>query len=162
MNIFELLNRASDLEKKAYTEYVSNFTKAGIVKLVQGGVPFEKAAHVMKEACEKDSTLSALKTNAVAFEKAAEYIAELEAKVVEVEKVAEEASVEAKKNDEKDPLHKLASFGIFSEEEIQMMSHMPSDLIEKVASVGAQPEGMGSAVGIPREKTDPLLEFILN
>jgi hypothetical protein len=161
MNTTELLKQASELEKKAYADYVASYTSAGIVALVQGGVSFEKAAEMMKQASENDQTIIARSLNAVAFEKAAEYIADLEARLSNLEKVAEEAIVEAKKNDESDPLNKLASFGMFSEEEIAMMAQMPAPLVEKVASINSRPEGMGSAVGIPREKTDPLLEFLL-
>ena len=161
MNTLELLKQASDIEKKAYSDYVTSFTQSGIVSLVQGGVAFEKAAELMKQACDNDSTAARLQTNALAFEKAAEYIEELEGKVSELEKVAEETAVEVKKLDESNPINKLAAFGMFSEEELAMMSQLPNQLIEKVAAANAQPEGMGSAVGIPREKTDPLLEFIL-
>lgn len=160
MNTLELLKRASDMEKKAYADYVTNFTQAGIVSLVKGGVQFEKAAEMMRQACEGDATASRLQAGAVAFEKVAEYVAELEGKVSELEKIAGEAVLEAKTLDENDPLHKLASAG-FTQEEIAMMAQMPNDLIEKVASVNSRPEGMGSAVGFAREKTDPLLEFIL-
>lgn len=161
MNTIELLKQASGLEKKAYADYVANFTKAGIVALVQGGVAFEKAAGMMKEACEKDTSLAARSLNAQAFEKAAEHIEQLEARLAELEKVAGEAIVEAKKNDEKDPLHKLASIG-FTDEEIAMMSQLPHNLVEKVASSNSRPHEMGGAVGMSREKTDPLLEFLLN
>lgn len=161
MNTIELLKQASQLEKKAYADYVANFTKSGIVTLVKGGVAFEKAAEMMRQACEGDSKLTSLKTNAVAFEKAAEYISELETRVVELEKVAEEAAVEVQKLDETNPLSKLASFGMFSEEELDMMAQLPTNLVEKVASVNSKPYEMGGAVGVPREKTDPLLEFLL-
>lgn len=161
MNILELLNKAAELEKKAYADYVTNFTQAGIVALVKGGVVFEKAAEMMKQACEREELLARLQTNAIAFEKAAEYIGELETKVSGLEKVAQEQAVEIKTLDEKDPMHKLAASGFFSDEELDMMAQMPRQLVEKVASVGAQPDGMGSAVGVPREKTDPLLEFLL-
>lgn len=161
MNTIELLKQASTLEKKAYADYVANFTKSGIVTLVKGGVSFEKAAGMIKQACEKDSKLKSLQTNAVAFEKAAEYISELETKVAELEKVAGDAIVEVQKMDESNPMNKLASFGMFSEEELAMMSHLPNDTLEKVASVNSRPYEMGGAVGIPREKTDPLLEFLL-
>lgn len=157
----ELLGEASALEKKACSEFISNFTQAGIVELVNGGFTFEKAASTMRQVCENNSTLIGRQLNVAAFEKAAEYIQELESKVAELEKLAEHTDLETQKHDEKNPLSKLAGLG-FSEEEISIMAQMPSDLVEKVASVNSKPWEMGNAVGMPREKTDPLLEFILN
>jgi len=160
MNTIELLKQASEIEKKAYADFVANFTKAGIVSLVQGGVEFEKAAEMMKQACEKNSTLALYQTHISAFEKAAEYIGELEGKLSELEKYAEEATVTVQKLDTNNPLNKLASIG-FSDDQISMISQLPENLVEKVASANSQPWEMGNAVGIPREKTDPLLEFLL-
>jgi hypothetical protein len=160
MNTTELLKQASALEKKACTDFVSNFTQSGIVSLVQGGVEFDKAAQLMKEACENHATTKSLQLNVVAFEKAAEYIEELEAKLSAVEKVAEEAQVEVQKLDEKNPLNKLASIG-FTEAEIAMIAQLPENLIEKVAVANSTPWEMGGAVGMAREKTDPLLEFLI-
>ena len=161
MNTTELLKQASALEKKAYADFVSSFTKAGIVSLVQGGMPFEKAAETMKQACEANATLIGHQANISAFEKAAEYIEHLEARVGELEKVAEQAELEVQKHDDTNPLSKLAAAG-FTEEEIALMSQMPNQLIEKVATANSQPWEMGNAVGVAREKTDPFLEWILN
>lgn len=161
MNTIELLKKASGLEKKAYTEFVSNFTQSGIVSLVKGGVAFEKAAQMMREACEANGTVQGLALNATAFEKAAEYIEELETKIGELSKEAEEAKVEIQALDESNPLNKLASAG-FTKEEISMISQLPENLIEKVATTNSSPWDMGEAAGISREKTDPMLEFLLN
>jgi hypothetical protein len=160
MNTLELLKQASELEKKAYADFVTNFTQAGIVSLVKGGVAFEKAAEMMKQACESNKTLTGFQTNALAFEKAAEYIGELEGQVAELTKVAGEAVETAQKLDESNPLNKLASIG-FSDEEIAMMAQLPHNLIEKVATTNSSPWEMGGAVGVAREKTDALLEFLL-
>lgn len=161
MNTIELLRNASEMEKKAYTEYVTTFTSAGITALVQGGLAFEKAASLIKEACEKDSTLLSLQANILAFEKSAEYIEELETKIETLEKTAQETNIEVAKLDEKNPMSKLAALG-FTEDEIRIMSELPENVLTKVANNSSQPYEMGGGVGIPREKTDPLLEFILS
>lgn len=158
-NIKEQLLTAYNLEKAAYVNYVTSFSGAGISALVRGGLDFEKASQLVKEACEKDLTASSLKANVLAFEKTAEYIEELESKISELEKVAEHAE-EVIAADPNNPLSKLAAAG-FTEEEIEYMNTLPDTILEKVASNNAQPWEMGSGVGIPREKTDPLLEFIL-
>jgi hypothetical protein len=161
MKITELLVKAAEQEKLACESYVTEFTKAGIVSLVKGGVPFEKAAQLIGEACGTDPKVASFKTNILTFEKTAEYIAELEEQVQELTKVAEEATVTVKALDEKDPLNKLAAAG-FSPEELAMMAHLPNDLIEKVANSNAAPWEMGGGAGIAREKTDPFLEFLVN
>lgn len=164
-NVSQLLKKASELESAAYKEYVTNYTTTGIVALVQGGVPFEKAASMIEDTCGTNPVIGGLKTNILAFEKAAEYIVELETKVGDLEKAAA-ASVQTTpavpaKVKANDPLNKLASIG-FSEEEISMISQLPENLMNKVASVGSQPWDMGEAVGMAHEKTDPLLEFLLS
>lgn len=153
----ELLKQAASMEKKAYTEYVTSFTSAGIATLVKGGVSFEKAAELIKAACEQDSKALQLSTGHVAFEKAAEYIEQLEVKVGDLEKSAEKAE-EVK---ESEPMNKLASIG-FTKEELEMMAQLPENLMTKVASAATEPWNMGSGAGVPREKTDALLEFILS
>ena len=158
--IVEQLKQASEMEKKAYVEYVKSFASSGIASLVKGGVALEKAASIVKEACITDSRASKLMATSQAFEKAAEYIAELETKLVELEKFAEQTATE-KTIEDSTPLNKLASIG-FSKEELTYINSLPENLVEKVASMGSKPWEMGSGVGMPREKTDPLLEFILS
>lgn len=156
----ELLAKAGELEKKAYAQYVSSFTQGMIVNLVKGGVPFEKAASLTQTACDADERVQGYLTNVLTFEKVAEYIEQLETKVSTLEKSANEANAKIVELDAENPMHKLAAAG-FSKEEIEMMSALPNQLIDKVASNNAKPWEMGGAVGVPREKTDPLLEFLL-
>lgn len=149
------------MEKKAYVDYVTSFTSSGIAALVRGGMDFDKASDIVKEACDTNQSLISITANIEAFEKSAEYIEELEAKVEELEKAASLIPViEKEKADKAGPMSKLASAG-FSEEEINMISQLPENLMTKVANVGSQPWEMGGATGIPREKTDPMLEFLL-
>lgn len=155
-----LLNKAAELEKKAYTDYVTSFSSSSIAALVKGGVAFEKAASLVQEACESDSKLHSLMANIVAFEKAAEYIEEQDARIAELEKIASEVKSVEEIIAEDTSFNKLASAG-FTKEEIEMMAQLPENLLTKVASAGSQPWEMGGGVGIPREKTDPLLEFII-
>mgnify|MGYP000994359354 FL=1 len=158
MNTIELLRTASEMEKKAFVEYATNFTSAGITALVKGGVPFEQASNIVKQACERDPVIQSLNANIQAFEKSAEYIAELEAQVGSLEKVAEETNLTVATLDTNNPMSKLAALG-FSPDEIRLMSELPENLLTKVASANA-PYEMGGGVGIPREKTDPLLEWL--
>ena len=159
--IVEELQQAAELEKKAFYDYVKAFSSSAIAGLVTGGMEFEKAAELVKQACDLDPKANGFKTNALMFEKTAEHVAGLETQVSELSKVAEQFQ-ETKANDESNPLNKLASAG-FTAEEIEYMSTLPENLLEKVAS-GSQSNSaweMGSGVGVAREKTDPLLEFIL-
>lgn len=161
MNTIELLKKASDMEKKAFLEYATSFTSAGITALVKGGLDFNKASTLIKQACEKDSVIQSLNANIQAFEKSAEYIAELEAKVGGLEKVAQETNLTVAKLDDNNPMSKLAALG-FDEEQIRIMSELPDNVLTKIANVNSQPYEMGGGVGIPREKTDPLLEWLVS
>ena len=158
-NISQLLKQASGLEKQAYEKYASTFMGSTIASLVRGGVGFNQASSMVKRACEVQPQLLGLKNNFLAFEKAAEYVETLELKIEELEKVAEEVYKQRPGKDS-EPIHKLAGFG-FTTEELDMMSQLPENLLTKVASNTAQPYSMGQGDGISREKTDPLLEFIL-
>lgn len=160
--IVELLKEAADLEKRAYFDYVKTFASSGIATLVKGGVGFDKAAQIMKESCEQDRRIGRMATNSQAFEKAAEYVANLEVKIEELEKIAG-TFVRKEEIEASEPLHKLAGLG-FTSEEIEHISSLPEDLIEKMASAssGIKPWEMGSGTGMAREKTDPLLEFMLS
>ena len=158
--VVEQLTAAASLEKKAYFDYVKSFSSSSITSMVRGGVALEKAAAIVKEACVKDATASKMASTSSVLEKASEYIQELENKVASLEKFAEQAE-EEKRIEESTPLNKLASIG-FTKEEIAHIGSLPENLIEKMASFQASPTWeMGSGVGISREKTDPLLEFLL-
>lgn len=156
-----LLNKALELEKKAYIDYVTSFSSSGIAALVKGGVAFEKAASLIQEACSSDGKAQSLASNIAIFEKVAEYIDQQDARIQELEKSASEIKQEVESRiDPENPLNKLASIG-FSKEEIEMMAELPDNLLTKVASANSQPWELGGGAGFPREKTDPILEFIL-
>lgn len=157
--IVEQLKKAAGLEKQAYFDYVKSFSSATIASLVKGGVQFEKAASLAQEVCQKDSKVQSLFSNYELMDKVAEYVEVLESKAVEFEKLAGRIEKE-EKIEASEPLSKLAQYG-FSNEEIEQMSALPDQLLEKVASVNSKPWEMGAGAGIPREKTDPMLEFIL-
>ena len=156
-----LLNKTLELEKKAYVDYVTSLSSSGIAALVKGGVAFEKAASLIKAACDADPKAQSLASSISVFEKIAEYIDQQDAHIQELEKSASEIKETAESLvDPANPLNKLASIG-FTKEEIEMMSELPENLLTKVASANSQPWEMGGGAGIPREKTDPMLEFIL-
>lgn len=156
--IVELLNKSSQLEKVAYSEYVKSLTASAISSLTQSGYEFEKAASIVRSACEGADEIVNRSLNYQIFEKAAQYISELEVKVDELEKVAYQVEVS---EDKKEPLNKLAGMG-FSEEEMEALSHVDSNLLTKVANVVSSPVSMGGGSGFAREKTDPLLEFLVS
>lgn len=153
------LNKVVEMEKTAYVNYVSSFSGSSISTLVRGGMDFEKASQLVKEACEQDAKAASLKANAIIFEKLASYISELEDKLENSANTLQRAE-EVIASDPQNPLMKLASVG-FTKEEIEHMSSLPEHLLQKVASTNNSAWELGSAVGVPREKTDPLQEWIL-
>jgi hypothetical protein len=158
--LVEQLTNAAELEKKAYFEYVKSFSTAGITVLAQGGLTLEKAAELIGIACQNDGKAISLKTNSMIFEKAAEHVKNQEAIITELQKFAQEVEQE-KKIEGSTPMSKLADIG-FTKEELTYISSLPENLVTKVASIGSKPWEMGGGVGMAREKTDPLLEFILS
>lgn len=158
--IVELLTKSAKVERQAYHDYIKSFASSGISSLVSGGVGFEKAAEVMKTACEQNPKIVQLGNNLNILEKTSEYISELETKVENLEKIANDLGHKVEIQ-ESTPLSKLAAAG-FTQEEIEHMSSLPENLIEKVASNNNSPWEMGAGVGLAREKTDPLLEFMLS
>lgn len=137
--------RASDLETTI---------RSSVSELMASGMEFEKAASLVEKEVEsiQDSFIAQL------LEKTAGYVDGLESKVAELQaKIDERTEVSPETAD----LHiKLASAG-FSEEEIRLMDQAPS-LLNKVASVAQEPWELGQGSGMQREKTDPLLEWIIS
>lgn len=154
-NLVDLLNKNVELEKKAYASYIENYTATSIAAAVKGGLPFEKAASLVKEACASSSELEMKALNFTLMEKAAEEITALQAKVAEFEKKASEEAIDEAV---KEPMDKLAQLG-FSKEEIKAMQSVDEHFLHKVASVVSSPVSMGTPVGFAREKTDPIIEF---
>jgi ParB-like chromosome segregation protein Spo0J len=93
------------------------------------------------------------------LEKIAEYIEELETENASLEKAAHEAPVVVAP-EKAVVLEKLANAG-YSEEELAEMNGLSDALMKKMAAVTEKPWGFGEAAGPKREKTDPLLEFML-
>jgi len=146
------LKHISELEKKAYVDYVTSFATSSISALVQGGISLPEASGMVKLACESDGRASALKNNIDLFEKVAEYVSNLEHQLGEAQ-----ARLNLQENE---TMTKLSGLG-FSSEELTQMSSLPEDVLTKVAGMKSTPWEMGHGTGFSREQTDPVLEFIL-
>lgn len=136
--------------------------EATVNALVEEGMDSETAIKLVDDYMEKsaETRVKILSNEDIislqeVFEKVASYVEELEQKLdVKIEKSPEEILKQAETK------NKLAS--IFTEEELSALENVPDTLIEKLASQASEPWELGKAAGIPREKTDPLLEFILS
>ncbi len=138
--IVDLLNRAAELEKRAYIDYVRGVASSGITRLVQSGVEFTKAAELIQTACEQDSTIVQMIDNANIFTKTAEYV-----KWLENRPTPEEPTVVVEPKPQ-GSLSKLASLG-FDEIDLESLNHLPSSVLEKVASVASNPWEIGGGTG---------------
>ncbi len=146
-NIVDLLIKQAEQIK---ADDLESTIRSSVKDLMSEGIPFEKAASLVEKEVEnlEDSLMAQI------LEKAASYINELEDKVSELQAKINE-------RDEGSDIHiKLASAG-FTEDEIQVLQSSPS-LMDKVASATQEPWSLGQGAGVKREKTDPLLEFILS
>lgn len=93
------------------------------------------------------------------LEKTAAYVESLETKVAELEAKIITSPVGNEKQAEMNK--KLESIG-FTPEEIGALSVVPESILDKVANISNEPWELGKGVGMQREKTDPLLEFLLS
>lgn len=155
--IVDLLRKNSELEKAAYSEYVKSSTASSINLLVNKGMAFEKAASLVKEACSESEELQEKVNSFLLLEKLATHIEGLESELSGLKKQAQD---EVDAGVIKEPMDKLANMG-FTEEDLKSLREVDPVLLEKMASISSAPWEMGKAAGVAREKTDPLLEFIL-
>lgn len=161
--ISEQLLKYAQEEKVAQQEYVKDFSAAAIKTLTEGGVEREKAILLAKEACLRNQELVKSVTKANILEKTAQYI-----EAIEEENVKLAAKVETQTNEQKpveiDPhLKKLATLG-FTQEELESMKDVPSQVLEKVARTAESAEeySLGKGVGPAVDKMDPFLQFLIN
>ena len=96
---------------------------------------------------------------ALILEKTADYIESIETQLSELQAKINASPVETEKQAEINK--KLESIG-FTKEEIGALSNVPEPVLTKVANMSTEPWELGKGVGMPREKTDPFLEFLLS
>lgn len=160
-SIKEELDQAIKLEKKAYTDYVTSYSKVSITALVKGGIQLEKAASIVKEACLSDAIATRISNSISLLEKIANYVDSVETKLEGLQQFAEQVK-EAEEIHASKPMNKLAQIG-FSDEELAYINSLPDTIIEKVANVTTRPWEMGGGVGMAIEgDMDPLLAFLLS
>jgi predicted RNase H-like nuclease (RuvC/YqgF family) len=150
--INNLLKQSVALEKKAYSEYVKTATSESIKSLVTAGLPFEKAASLVAAEFEVSEDIRDKVSTISMMDKVAEYVDFLESKVQNLETTSKEQAI-------KEPMTKLASFGL-EEEELKTLSGLDSKLLEKIAAASG-PLEMGHRVGPSLNRTDPLISWIL-
>ena len=103
-----------------------------------------------------------LTNNAEIFEKTAEYIKDIEVKLSNSEARVATLTKEASEVERSDSLEKLATAG-FSDSEIEELSSVNKDTLEKIASGSDLPVvGMGSASLRPASGNDPLTDFLMS
>jgi hypothetical protein len=158
--ISEQVLKYAQEEKQAHEEYIRDFTASTIAHLMQGGVDAEKAALLAKEACLKDDNLVKSVSKSVILEKVAQYIEALETENTKMAAKIETTPVE-QKAERPEHLKKLAALG-FTDEELDALENVPTDVMQKVASAASEPWEMGRGVGPAVDKTDPLLSWILS
>ena len=149
----DILLQNLELEKRAFGEFVSSFVSKGISTMVEAGVDFDSASTMVKQACNENLRVTEMKSHIDLLEKTASYITSLESKL--------ESYVEPIKNKS---LEKLAEHG-FSGEDLEQISNLPENILEKVAGLGniETAWGMGSPVGpeLQTDKQDPITVFAL-
>ena len=159
-NVSTLLTTLVEQEKKAHYEYIRDFSASTIAHLVHGGVDKEMATNLTKQACQLEPTIAQDSQRVFVLEKVAAYVAELEAKMADLEKQVEAKPAPVEKRAEISALERIG----FTKEEIDAIESISPEAITKIASATSSSEsyGLGSAVGMERPRTDPLLDWILS
>lgn len=159
--ISEQLLKYAQEEKQAHEEYVKDFSSATIAHLLQGGVDKDKAVLLAKEACLRDENLVSSVSKAVVLEKIAAYVSALEDENIKLQAKVQTSSTEKQAEEKPEHIKKLAQLG-FTDEELETLKDVPSQVLEKVAGAAGEPWEMGKGVGPAHTKTDPLLDWILS
>lgn len=128
-----------------------------IILVKAAGVNLRDLVTYEQEVTEVDPTADLL-------EKAAKYIdsleAEIEANKETLEKIAENNAFEEVVLPAS--IVKAASAGAFTNEDLDILKKMDSELLTKVASAAEPAWEMGRGSGMERPKTDAMLEFLLS
>jgi hypothetical protein len=138
--------------------------------LVQAGVDIEEATKLVKAAgvnlkdlVSYEPEIAQVHPSVELLKQAALYIETLEAELAEKESEIEKAAsiVQAQEVQLPEQITKAASNGAFTFEDLAELQKMDQGVLHKLASAMDEPWEMGSAHGMIRPKTDPMLEFIL-
>lgn len=154
-----LLKQVEEFTKLAEQANDYEITKAtAIGSLVEAGIEKSAAEMVVDGSVEPfDANVAAngFAHAANLLEKVASHIQELEEKIQSYESsFVPEDKIES--------LQKIASSLNIEDDELALLSNLPSELLTKVASNQSQEAwNLGEASGTPVEKLDPLLSFCL-
>jgi ribosomal protein S13 len=141
--------------------------EAAVTALIEEGIDASTAknlveSHVLEKSASEQTkilTHDGISHLVQVLEKTASYVADLERQVEEYQIKIDKSPAEFIKQAETHT--KLTSIG-FSDEEIKSLNQVSPELLEKLANSSGEPWGMGQPEGMQREKTDPLLEFLLS
>lgn len=170
-----ILKQAGMSEEEArYSVAQETMEKKAFSELTYRGIDAEEAVKLVKAANinVRDLTGVELETDeerlASILEKAAAFIEKQEAYIEELEKAASEVrvvekivEVQVEAPEMSESLSKVAGVGAFTFEDLEALRNLPEETMSKVASAMEEPWELGKAAGVARQKTDPLLEFIL-
>jgi hypothetical protein len=175
-----ILVKQAGLSEQEATDLVltSSIEKAACDALAAKGVDNEVAANLVKIAnldISKVKSMFTLERNpalseaADVLEKAASYVESLEnqiqsmqAELIETSEELDRVSSLYKEAQVSDPLEKIASSGMFTQEELERARGIDADLLQKLASASASPWEMGGASGrADISDADPLTKFLM-
>ena len=143
-------------------EATAALTTAGVD--IEQAVSMVKAAKInLKDLVSYEQAAADVHISVNLLKQAAAYIEELEANVEELEADLTKTAAERLTQEVVLPssIMKAASSGAFTKEDLAELQNMNQGLLTKVASAMDEPWSMGSGVGMAREKTDPMLDFLM-
>lgn len=173
----ELLKQAGLSEDQAQAEVAQmQFEKEAVEHLAMSGIDVESAVSLVKAANINVRELTGVVDKQEApesdlFVKVAEYVEHLEAQVKdlqdqvgELEKsaslVIQDPSWIEPEIEVPEQFTKAASMGVLTKSDLEALSKVDQNVLNKIASSMDRPWEMGAPSGIVRPKSDPILDFI--
>jgi hypothetical protein len=174
----DILKKAGMEDKDARTQVSQKLMeKAAVDHLVNTGIDYDSALEMVKIADVNLTTLKTYQTEVIPEEvisdqllKAAELAEEMEAsltKMAELEKKVTELQAQLDEIPDtrtvSESITKFAASGSFTNEDLEALSKLPSELLNKVASSSDAPWGMGTvSKELNPDDLDPIARFCLS
>lgn len=159
--------------------------KAAAEVLTQAGVDIEKAASMvrasgvkLKDLISYEQAAEEIHPSVELLKQAAAYIDALESELGQKSEALQKSAADLQKSaadlsqlEQANALHeiqlpepiiKAASVGNFTYEDLEELQRMDQGTLHKIASAMETPWEMGSPVGVARQKTDPILDFVFS
>lgn len=165
-----MLKQAGLSEDKARLQVAQSLMeKSATESLVMAGMDEDVATGLVKSAGVQVKDLAEFSLEKTEAEIAADHLTKAASQVKELEgqleaaleKIAKLESEPRGTQDTPEYIQKLASYGDFTNEDLDALMRLNPKTLTKVAAASEQPWSMGKAAGLKRSGMDPFTEFLM-